>query len=436
MKLKKIDIDILRLAIPSIISNITVPLLGLVDLAIAGHMGADYFIGAIAVGTMMFNVMYWLMGFLRMGCSGLTAQAFGGGADTVPVFRQFFRIALTISLLLLVLQYPLCRLFELLFFPTGANEVMRQYVCTYFYIVVWGAPAVLCQYVLSGWFIGMQNTKIPMWVSLLQNVVNISCSLLFVYVFGMKIAGIATGTVVAQWFGAILAFMLMPRVKGRLPFRREGSPTTDMTVGLHRILTLNGSLFLRTACLVAVNLFFTAAGSWQGALMLSVNTLMMTLFTIYSYFVDGFAYAGEALCGKYAGANRQDELKHTVRHLVTWGAAVAAIFTCAYVCGGQFFMSLLTSEADVVVAAKNFLPWTWLIPFAGTLAFIYDGVFVGLAAGRQMMVTMVCATAAFFGLSWGLWATIGNHALWLALICYLLLRGLLLHGLFHKGSWF
>lgn len=429
--MKEVDKEILRLAGPCIVMNVTVPLLGLVDLAIVGHMGSEAYIGAIAIGTMMFNVMYWLLGFLRMGCSGLTAQSFGRGGQGSTVLSRFLLLSLLTSLAIVCLQWPLRQLFELLFFTTPESEALRLHARTYFNICIWGAPAVLGQYVLTGWFVGMQNTRIPMIVSIAQNIINILFSLLLVYGFGMRLAGVACGTLIAQWTGFFLAALAVPRVANGIRLWKNDLEDKQAP-SLRTILQINRDLFLRTVCLVAVNLYFTTVGSWQGPMMLAVNTLLMTLFTLFSYFMDGFAYAGEALCGKYAGAANQEALRTTVTRLLGWGTLTVALFTLVYVLGGKPFLGLLTSEAGVVDAAMAFLPWAWLIPAAGMMAFIYDGVFIGLADGRAMLKATATATLLFFAIQLGLWKWMGNHALWMALIVYLIVRGILLHIIYRK----
>lgn len=195
----------------------------------------------------------------------------------------------------------------------------------------------------------------------------------------------------------------------------------------------NRDLFLRTLCLVSVNLFFTSAGARQGDLMLSVNTLLMTFFTLFSYVMDGFANAGEALCGKYYGMEAEERLRGAVRHLFRWGWLMVVLFTLAYAVGGKFFLSCLTSETSVVDAAVTYLPWALLIPLSGMAAFVYDGIFVGLLDTRGMLVSCAVATAAFFTIHFLLFPVVGNHALWLALLVYLALRGIVQHLLFHTN---
>ena len=396
---------ILQLAVPSIISNITVPLLGLVDVAIVGHIGDAAYIGAIAVGSMLFNVIYWLFGFLRMGTSGMTSQALGR-RDLAEVLRLLVRslsIGVGIGVLFFVLQKWLigCGLWAMS--PEAdVVELARRYC----YVCIWGAPAVLGLYGFTGWFIGMQNTRIPMMVSLTQNVVNIIASLLLVFVGGMTVEGVALGTVIAQWWGFLMACLFYRFHYCRLSkydYRRHLFAAEP----LKQFFSLNKDIFLRTLCLVAVNLFFTAAGSRESTIVLAVNTLLMTLFTIFSYFMDGFAYAAEALSGKYYGARNMGAFREVVRKTMGFGAVVAVGFTLLYIVGGENFLSLLTSDKQVIAASGEYFWWAVLIPLSGMSAFV-------------------------FGLFFGLHPFLGNHALWFAFIFYLLLRGIVLFVIYHK----
>ena len=294
------DRQILQLAVPSIVSNITVPLLGMIDVAIVGHMGSPVYIGAVAVGSMIFNLVYWLFGFLRMGTSGMTAQALGR-RDLLEVTRTLVRsalVALGIALLLTVFQVPLR---WLMFWLIGPTADVMPFATTYYYMVIWGAPAMMGLYGLLGWFIGMQNTRIPMFISIMQNVVNILASLSLVYGLGMKVEGVALGTVIAQYAGLFAAIGLWWRYYRRLS-HWQGSLMNENFVDWLAFFRVNRDIFLRTLFLVAVNLYFTSAGARQGAVILAVNTLLMQLYLFFSYFMDGFAYAGEALGGRYWGA--------------------------------------------------------------------------------------------------------------------------------------
>ena len=421
---------ILQLAVPSIISNITVPLLGLVDVAIVGHIGDAAYIGAIAVGSMLFNVIYWLFGFLRMGTSGMTSQALGR-RDLAEVLRLLVRslsIGVGIGVLFFVLQKWLigCGLWAMS--PEAdVVELARRYC----YVCIWGAPAVLGLYGFTGWFIGMQNTRIPMMVSLTQNVVNIVASLLLVFVCGMTVEGVALGTVIAQWWGFLMAclfYRICYRRLSKYDYRRHLFAAEP----LKQFFSLNKDIFLRTLCLVAVNLFFTAAGSRESTIVLAVNTLLMTLFTIFSYFMDGFAYAAEALSGKYYGARNMGAFREVVRRTMGFGAVVAVVFTLLYIVGGENFLSLLTSDKQVIAASGEYFWWAVLIPLSGMSAFVFDGIFVGITRSKSMLCSTAVASVSFFCLFFGLHPFLGNHALWLAFILYLLLRGIVLFVIYRK----
>ncbi len=430
--MKQQDRDILQLAVPSIVSNVTVPLLGLVDLTIVGHIGSERYIAAIAVATMIFNVIYWLFGFLRMGTSGMTSQALGR-QDFFAVrqlLRQSLLIAMIIAGTFLLLQWPLQWIALELIHP---STEIRPLASTYFNIVIWGAPAMLGLYSLNGWFIGMQTTKMPMTVAIFQNIVNIIVSLVLVFGLGLRMEGVAFGTLVAQWGGFALGLYLMKRKLRAIPLGRDRQreSAADLT-GWASFFTVNRDIFLRTLCLVGVNLFFTSAGARQGDMTLAVNTLLMTFFTLFSYVMDGFAFAGEALSGRFYGAADHDGLQRMIRRLFVWGGAMVVAFTAVYIIGGSGFLRLLTDDGAVVEASREYFPWACLIPAAGVAAFIYDGVFIGMTATRGMLVSSGVATVAFFAIF-----LVGihlppvvrhlpsNHLLWLAFIVYLATRGLM-----------
>jgi MATE family multidrug resistance protein len=420
------DRQILQIALPSIVSNITVPLLGMIDVAIVGHMGSPVYIGAVAVGSMIFNLVYWLFGFLRMGSSGLTAQALGR-RDLTEVTRILVRsvsVALGIALLLIVLQMPLK---WLMFWLIGPTADVAPFASTYFYVVIWGAPASLALFSLMGCYIGMQNTRIPMFISIMQNIVNILASLTLVYGFGMKIEGVALGTVIAQYAGLLVALGLLARYYRRLfrYFCYEGNHHFSVLIPDFSFFKINRDIFLRTLCLVAVNLFFTSAGARQGAVILSVNTVLMQLYLFFSYFMDGFAYAGEALGGKAYGAHNKTAFRETLNRLWMWMFIVTAAYTLLYLIGGRWIVGLLTDEAQVIEVAGEYLWWAWLIPAAGCVAFIWDGVFIGITATRGMLVSSFLSALAFFAVYLLTEDALGNHGLWLAQIVYLAMRGVI-----------
>ena len=372
---------ILQIAVPSIISNITVPLLGLIDVTIVGHLGAAAYIGAIAVGGMLFNIIYWICGVLRMGTSGMTSQAYGKH-DLDEVARLLLRsvgVGLLIAIILVTLQYPIRKL-AFTFIQT--TEEVERLATLYFRICIWGAPAMLGLYGFAGWFIGMQNSRFPMYIAITQNIVNIAASLCFVYLFHMKVAGVAWGTLTAQYAGFLMALLLWRRYYGGLKKHVAWHEVLKKEAML-RFFQVNRDIFLRTLCLVIVTLFFTSAGAAQGEIVLAVNTLLMQLFTLFSYIMDGFAYSGEALVGKYVGANNQPALYRTVRQLFIWGVGLSTGFTLLYFFGGKSFLGLLTNEISVIREAENYFYWVLAIPLTGVAAFLWDGIFIGATATRQ-----------------------------------------------------
>ena len=421
---------ILQIAVPSIISNITVPLLGLIDVTIVGHLGAAAYIGAIAVGGMLFNIIYWIFGFLRMGTSGMTSQAYGKH-DLDEVARLLLRsvgVGLLIAIILVTLQYPIRKL-AFTFIQT--TEEVERLATLYFRICIWGAPAMLGLYGFAGWFIGMQNSRFPMYIAITQNIVNIAASLCFVYLFHMKVAGVAWGTLTAQYAGFLMALLLWRRYYGGLKKHVAWHEVLKKEAML-RFFQVNRDIFLRTLCLVIVTLFFTSAGAAQGEIVLAVNTLLMQLFTLFSYIMDGFAYSGEALVGKYVGANNQPALYRTVRQRFIWGVGLSTGFTLLYFFGGKSFLGLLTNEISVIREAENYFYWVLAIPLTGFAAFLWDGIFIGATATRQMFYSMLVASGSFFLVYYSLHEWMGNHALWLAFIVYLSLRGIMQAALSRK----
>lgn len=423
-----INRQILAIAWPAIVSNITTPLLGLVDTAIAGHLGSAAALGAIALGSTVFNLIYWLFGFLRMGTAGLTAQAFGAKdpiAQSASLRRSLW-MAVFIGLVLIalspVLGNPLLRLLD-------ADDSVQPLALKYFEIVIWGAPAMLATYALNGWLIGMQNTRIPMAIALMTNVVNIALSASFVFLLGMKIEGIALGTLSSQWIAAIVCLGLTIK-----KYHPQPVGFSIIKRGTRRIMSINVDIFLRTLCMVAVTAWFTRAGASQGVEVLAANALLMQLFLLFSYFTDGFAYAGEALAGKFFGAGDNVLMHSAVNHLLRWGAGLALIFTATYFLGGEWILKVLTDRHEVVDKAREYLPWAVSIPFCGMAAFIYDGIYVGLTRTRQMMWSVAAGMAVFFALYFSLRPVMANHALWLSFVAYLITRGVILHIMLKKHS--
>lgn len=415
--------EILRLAVPSIVSNITVPLLGMVDTTIVGHLGSPAYIAAISLGGTAFSVLYWVFAFLRMSTSGLVSQAFGAAdrARSADVMRKSLSLGLAISAAILLLQVPL---FHFVLWLTPARPDVLLPLHTYYSVCVWGAPAILLSYCLSGWFIGRQDTKTPMFAAILQNVVNILLSLFFVYHLDMSIRGVALGTVLGAWSGML--FMLF-RVR-RLDF----STKIAQSIGWGRFFSINRDIFFRTLCLVAVTVYFTRAGSLQREGVLEANAVLMQLFMLFSFFMDGFANAGEALSGRFYGSREALRLGEMIRELFVWGGGMGLFFSLLYIIGGEWVLTVFTNQQGVLLTARDYLPWIWVMPPAGFAAFLWDGVFIGLTRSRQMFQSMASAMLLFFGVWFSLRGWMGNHALWLAFDSYLLMRGMLQWFLYKK----
>lgn len=419
----------MAIAVPAIVANITTPLLSIMDVAITGHLGGADHIAAIAIGSTMFNVIYWLMGFLRMGTSGLTAQACGAGDDTLisGTLARSLAVSVLIGVAVVMLQRPLCSL-GLYFMDTGGAT--REYARQYFNICIWGAPAVMATYSLTGWFIGMQNSHIPMVVSIAINIINLAVSLVLTGVCGMKIAGVAIGTLTAQWAGLLLALWLLHR-----QYRPKRVNIAEIVSHRHmmRFFSVNRDIFIRTACLVAVTLWFTRSGSAEGARILAANTLLLQIFTLFSYFMDGFAYSGEALCGRFSGAGDKKSLHRCISTLIVIGAVFALLFTGITAATGRHGLALLTSDTAVVDDAMVYLPWAIAVPAFGFLAFTYDGICIGLTHTRAMLLSMVSATVAFFT-TWAIMTPhMGNNGLWASFIIYLGVRSAVLSFITRMG---
>ncbi len=422
MLFRGINKEILAISVPSIVTNITTPLLGLVDTAIAGHMGNASYIGAIAVGGSLFNMLYWLFGFLRMGSSGMTAQAYGADdrRQQSRVLHQALTVGIMAGIVMITCQSLIVSLGLDFMDVSGTTRGMAS---LYFHILIWGAPAVLCNYALCGWLVGMQNSAATMWISIVINVSNIAVSCLLVYVFHFGIAGLASGTLVSQWCGFMLGVGI---AFGHYRVERLGMKEIIKWETLKRFFRVNSDIFLRTVCLVAVTMWFTRVGAMQGDVMLAVNALLMQFFTIFSFFMDGFAFAGEALVGKYIGAGMRSELRARIFALCKWGAGIALLFTILYAVGGSRLLILLSDDAYVVSAAGDYIWWVVTIPAAGFLAFSYDGIFIGATATRDMLFSMLSATLIFFIVYNVAFPRIGNDGLWLAFVCYLFTRGVIL----------
>jgi len=417
--------SILNLAVPNIVTNITVPLLGLVDLALMGQLDNPVFIGAIALGSIIFNVIYASFNFLRMGSTGLAAQAWGAGKkDEVSlVLIRSLLVALGLAVLLILLQYPIQWVSFIIL--DGSNEV-RELAQQYFYIRIWAAPATIGLYAFFGWYLGVQNAKIPMIIALVINVVNIALNFVLVLVFEMTSDGVALGTVLAQYTGLTLAAFFL--------FRKYRSYTKIFplkiilqTQAITRFFKVNSDIFIRTLLLLLTLAFFTNTSAKLGDDILAINTLLFQFFFIFSYFADGFAFAGEALTGKAYGANNKALLKKTITYLFYWGWGAAILTSFVYAIGINNLMSILTTNESLLEMAKDYNIWIILIPLTSTAAFIWDGIYVGVTASKEMRNVMIISSLIIFlpayYLTYNLW---GNNALWFALNVFMMGRTLLM----------
>jgi multidrug resistance protein, MATE family len=413
--------EILRLAIPNIISNLTVPLLGMVDMALMGRMGSPVYIGAIALGGIIFSVVYMGFGFLRMGTTGFTAQAYGRG-NTLQIGYALYRaltIALLIALLLIVLQKQLG---WFSFFLLDGSEEVKSLASTYFLIRIWAAPATLGLYAFMGWFVGMQNTLIPMYIAIAINLLNIAFNLIFVVWLGMDVDGVAWGTVLAQYSGLLLAigFYLKKyskyRIKLSLPLLIEKSE-------LQRFFKVNADILIRTMLLILTLSFFTSKSAGIGDEVLAINSIILQFFFLFSYFMDGFAYAGEALTGKFIGSGNKQKLIKLIKHIFAWGLSLSLPFMLLYAFIPSLLIGLITNDVNLIDSSKPFHVWMLLIPVTTFGAFIWDGIFVGATASTAMRNSMLIAVLLVFFPAWMLLNNVWeNHGLWIAFHLFMLSR--------------
>ena len=422
IRLSKINREITAISLPAIVANIAEPLLGLLDTGIAGHLGAPQFIGAVAVGAMMMNVLYWNFGFLRMGTSGLTAQAYGRGSREAQIdtLQRSSAIALIAGALMVLLQWPLrwCLLWLM-----GPGPEVAALAGTYFSIVVWGAPAVLVTMSLKGWLLGMQDSRSPMIISIGVNVLNVIVSLIAVYALDMGFKGIAVGTLVSVWAGVIYACWRVKKLFGSIARELRFKSAFNFK-GSGRFFKVSGDIFVRCIFMLIVNMYFIRAGATRGDIILAVNTLIQQLFHLYSYFMDGIAFAGEAVAGKYYGARDYINMHRCVRWLFVWSTALTMVFVVAYTIFPYGIFSLFTSQHEVVNTAMDYHWWCSVVLIVGMAAFVWDGVFIGVTATRGMLTAVATACAIFFIFYFSLPSSLGNHVLWISFVAFLATRSL------------
>ncbi len=416
---------ILRLAIPNVISNISIPLLGLVDIGLMGHMGSQVYIGAIAIGTMIFNLLFWAFGFLRMGSSGFTAQAYGRRdfSEAILILARSLTLAVFSGCILILLQQPIAFLsFSLL----NAGSEVETIASQYYYIRIYSAPATIALFAVMGWFIGMQNAKIPMIIAIFVNIINITFSLFFVKVLGMKAGGIALGSLLAQYTGLLFALWMLYKHYGKL-FKYFSWSRLKALKPFRDFLSVNKDIFIRTLLLIIAFTFFTSRSAQLGDGILAGNTLLYQFFIFFSYFMDGFAYAAESLVGKYYGASDKLMLKKTVKRLFSWGGGICLFFTVLYFFFGKMLLPILTNDTATLDIANQYFYWVCLLPVTTFAAFLWDGIYIGSTASIAMRNSMIISVGIlFFPLYFIFFNTMGNDGLWIAFIIFLASRGVLL----------
>ena len=417
-----INREVLRLAVPSILANITIPLVGLVDTAIVGHISDAHAIGGIAIGTMLFDLLYWNFGFLRVGTSGMTAQAYGRGdrVECARLLSQSIGIALIGAAVIWLLQWLFVTA-VLACVPCSAE--VADFARRYFFVRVWAAPATLSLMALKGWFIGMQDTVSPMATDIVVNVVNIIASYALAVYSPLGAIGVAHGTLIAQYTGLLLAAVIVlmkyRKVWNGLSLRRLARDGQ----GIKRLMVLNGNLFIRSLCFMVVYVGFTSLASFYGDTELAVSSIMMKLFMLFSYFIDGFAYAGEALVGRFIGNEEQHgQVPRVVRVLFLWSVGLGIAATVLFAIGANPMYRLMTSDADVLTAIQPFTPWLIAMPVVSALAFMWDGVYTGATAGKEIRNGMIFAAIGFVVGYAATYRWLGVHAIYVGYFAHLVAR--------------
>lgn len=417
--------EILRLAIPNVLTNITIPLLGMVDVYLMGHLESIHYLGGVALGSALFNFIYWAFAFLRMSISGLAAQSYGrvDNEEMAIVMQRGALIAAAGSLLLITFQMPLADLG--LSILEGSPEVKDQ-ARRYFAIRIWDAPASIMLFVFYGWYLGMQNSVYPMVIALTVNIVNIILSFVLVRLFGMDVDGVALGSVLAQYVGLILALILFfKKYRWIIPYftRKLSILLTNMS----NFLSVSTNIFIRTLFVILVFTFFTSKSAGIGDITLAANSVLLQYMLLFSYFLDGYGYAAEALIGKLFGARNRLKLSYSVHILLRWGLGFAIVFSAAYLILGETLLSLFTRQTEIIETGKQYLLWVVMMPLVSFLTYIYDGVFIGIGGSVQMRRSVVIAAVFFFFLPFYiLFPYLGNHAMWLSMFLFMVVRSLYL----------
>ncbi|MHC6528593.1 MATE family efflux transporter DinF [Vibrio proteolyticus] len=416
--------QVLLLAIPMVLSNITVPLLGLVDAAVIGHLEHAWYLGGVALGSTMISVTFWLLGFLRMSTTGLTAQSYGADDKhkLALVLIQGLLMALAFALLFLLLHTQLS---EWVFAFSDASREVKHYGQQYFAIRAWSAPAALANFVLLGWLLGTQNARAPMWMVIITNATNIALDVLFVIGLGWKVEGAALASVLADYSGMLFGLWCVWRTWHTRQLPSPRGLVGQSMQGIGRFVRLNRDIFLRSLCLQATFSFMTFQGASFGDEVVAANAVLMSFLMMISYGMDGFAYAMEALVGKAVGARDRGELNESLVGTSFWSLIICLLLTLLFGLAGSQMIGLITDIASVHQQALIYLPWLVAMPLVAMWCFLLDGVFIGATKGREMRNSMFVATCVFFVVFY-VWSGWGNHALWFAMLSFMAVRGITL----------
>ena len=415
-----INKQIYRLALPNIISNFSIPLLGAVDTALMGRLESEHYLGAVGIGGVIFSFIYWGFGFLRMATTGLTAQAFGEN-DTPECGRLLLRaagIGLMGSLFLVIFQWQLA---DMSFLLINTSPEVEHLARAYFHIRIYAAPATLCLHALHGVFLGLQNAHYPMLLTIVVNLINIVLNLVFVQMLGMKVEGVAFATVIAQYVGVLLAILLFfRRYRGIL--RGWNIREVLLLSKLKRFLSISGDIFIRTCCLVFSHAYFTAKSAALSDTFLAINTILLQYINLLSYAIDGFAFAAESLVGRYKGAQDLHTLKQTTRLIFLWAFLFAGVILLILACFGERLLYVFTDQMSLVEQAEVYLIWVIIAPVINVAAYIWDGIFLGATASRALRNSVIVSTLLYLSAVY-LLTPFGNHGLWGALTLLLVARG-------------
>jgi len=409
------------IAFPMLLVGISTPLLGMVDTAVVGHLSEPYFLGAIAIGSMIFNFLFWGMGFLRMGTTGLTAKSASEGDETevtVILYRGLL-LAFLLGITLILLGSAISLL---AFSFVESSDEIRLHAQRYFEIRIWAAPATLASYVLLGWFLGQGRPRINLLIVVTVNLINIILDVVFVIWLDMNSAGVAWATIIAEYTGLIIALAIVKRSFNR-SLKDISLPILFDITALKRYLSVNVNVFLRTIFLLLGFALFTLQGAKYGEIILAANVILMNLQTLMAYVLDSLAHAAEVLVGKYYHVNRKNRLKGVLLATAQWSIVVSLIFTLLYLFAGELLIGLLTNIPEVKIAALEYLPWLILSPLVSVSSYWFDGVFIGAHLMKQMRNTMLVSLIIFL-ISWQLLLPYENHGLWAALMLFMMARGI------------